>query len=129
MRAQQWPQIVVLATLAGCFGLIGCRNEVDSPTSKEDAAAVSSGSEVGVDREAIETALAAANEYLNGLDLPQAEIILEKLIERAPREVRARELMGQVLSLKADQALEPTSTTARRVRSSPTRRGCSRVPG
>jgi len=105
MRRRQWPPIVVLATLAGCFGLIGCRNEADPPTSKEDAAAASSGSEAAVDREAIETALAAANDYLNRLDLSEAEIILEKLIERAPREVRAHELMGQVLSLKADQAL------------------------
>ncbi|MDY7110450.1 MAG: tetratricopeptide repeat protein [Planctomycetota bacterium] len=71
-----------------------------------------------MDRDAIEAALTAANEYLNSRNLVEAELILDKLIERAPREVRARELMSQVLIIKATQAQrrgdEEAAETARR---------------
>jgi tetratricopeptide (TPR) repeat protein len=105
MRAQRLGQIVVSAALAGCFGLFGCRNEADSPPAGDDAAKSApppARAEIG--REAIEAALAAANEYVNSQNLVEAELILEELIEKAPRDVRARELMGQVLIIKATQA-------------------------
>lgn len=54
--------------------------------------------------EKIESALAAAEEYLRADDVAKAQAILLRLIERAPREVRARELYGQTLTLAAMQA-------------------------
>jgi tetratricopeptide (TPR) repeat protein len=59
-----------------------------------------------VSPEAVEAALAAAEQYLTSSDVPRAEAILRRLIEQVPGESRARELYGRVLSLKALQARE-----------------------
>lgn len=105
MRAPRLRQLVLSAALAACFGLIGCRNEADSPAGADGAAAPAPQTAAArIDRDAIEAALAAADEYLTSQNLIEAEMILEELIERAPREVAARELMGQVLIIKASVA-------------------------
>jgi tetratricopeptide (TPR) repeat protein len=105
MRAAWFRHILVSAALVGCFGLFACRNEADSPAKADGAAALEPPPAAArIDGDAIEAALAAATEYLNSQNLVEAELILEELIERAPREVPARELMGQVLIMKATQA-------------------------
>ncbi|MCH8007093.1 MAG: tetratricopeptide repeat protein [Planctomycetes bacterium] len=54
--------------------------------------------------QAIEDALAAAQEYLSREDLTSAEAILRVLIDKAPQESRAHELMGRLLFLEAREA-------------------------
>ncbi len=51
--------------------------------------------------QAIEAALAAAEEYLARKDLTSAEAILMALIDKAPQESRAHEMMGRLLFLEA----------------------------
>lgn len=53
---------------------------------------------------AIESALVAAETYLNRQDLHSAEAILQKLLEKAPDSYRARELLGAVLYLKGAES-------------------------
>jgi predicted Zn-dependent protease len=53
---------------------------------------------------AIDAALAAAEQYLDGNDLASAETILVKLIEQAPADHRAHELYGRVLYLRGVHA-------------------------
>lgn len=57
-----------------------------------------------ISNEKIEQSLAAAQEYIQSEDPIKAQAILLTLIQRAPREVRARELYGQTLTLLALQA-------------------------
>jgi tetratricopeptide (TPR) repeat protein len=98
-----------------CLGLYGCGNEPDSPSHGEGGAIAPA---PAVSAANIEQALAAADDYLNREELAKAEAILSVLIERAPRELRARELMGQVLTAKATEADqrgdEETAAAARR---------------
>ncbi len=54
--------------------------------------------------QAIEAALAAAQEYLSRNDLTSAEAILRTLIDKAPQESRAHELMGRLLFIEAIEA-------------------------
>jgi tetratricopeptide (TPR) repeat protein len=58
----------------------------------------------GIDAAAVEAALAAAEDYLDTNDVPRAEAILARLVERAPRDWRAREMMGRTLGAKAAAA-------------------------
>lgn len=54
--------------------------------------------------ENIEASLKAADQYFSTGELDKARAILKVLVDRAPREGRARELYGQVLALLALQA-------------------------
>ncbi|MCP3903862.1 MAG: tetratricopeptide repeat protein [Planctomycetes bacterium] len=49
------------------------------------------------DATAVDTALDAAQQYLDSDDLPKAEAVLAVLLEKAPRDARAHELLGQIL--------------------------------
>lgn len=90
--------VLVLAALTGW----GCgKKPAQSPTAP--AANPASTTESRLSAEKIEQSLAAAQEYLNADDVSAATAILVTLIDRAPREVRARELYGQALSLAALQ--------------------------
>ncbi len=93
--------IFVIAAGAGC----------DGGTGSDDAAASGTATRAPDDarmptQPSIEAALAAADDYFNTQELEKAELILDRLIERAPREGRAHEMMGQVLSLRAAGAAE-----------------------
>ena len=56
-----------------------------------------------IEPDKIEASLKAADQYFSTGELDKARAILEVLVDRAPREGRARELYGQVLSLQALQ--------------------------
>ena len=73
-----------------------CDQSMPAPASDTPAATVSS--------ENVEEALAAGQEYFASGDLAKAKAILTTLIDRAPTEVRGRELYGQVLTAEAIQA-------------------------
>lgn len=87
------------------LGLIGCSRQPDDSSTtvttnpNVDTAPVQPTVTLG----AIEAALAAAQQYLVQQELTNAELILRKLIERAPQEYRAYELYGQVLLAKGMQ--------------------------
>ena len=94
---------------AACLALFGCADDAGSErestaSRSEPPAAEAAGDAAPVDREAVEAALAAANDYLARNEIPKAEAILATLIQQAPRESRARELMGQLLVIKATDA-------------------------
>jgi tetratricopeptide (TPR) repeat protein len=57
-----------------------------------------------VDAAATDTALVAAEQYLDGKDPASAEMILLKLMEQAPGDHRVHELYGRVLYLKGLEA-------------------------
>jgi len=57
-----------------------------------------------IDSAKIEKSLAAAQEYTQSQDFAKATAILVTLIEKAPNEVRGRELYGQTLAMQAKQA-------------------------
>jgi tetratricopeptide (TPR) repeat protein len=84
------------------FWSFGCGNQGAPPqaASKPKAPAESA----SIPAEKIEQALAAAQEYLSSQDHAKAIAILITLIDRAPDEVRARELYGQALTMAALQA-------------------------
>ncbi len=83
------------------IGLISCSEQGDA--SSANAAPTS---QSPVTQEAIDAALSAAQQYFVQQELPNAELILRKLIERAPQEYRAHELLGQVL---LSQAMQPVA--------------------
>ncbi len=88
-------------------GLISCSEQGD--TSSANAASTS---QSPVTQEAIEAALAAAQQYFVQQRLSNAELILRKLIERAPQEYRAHELLGQVVLSQAMQPAEEADPQA-----------------
>ena len=89
-------------------GLISCSEEGDA--SSPNAAPTL---QTAVTQEAIEAALSAAQQYFVQQELSNAELILRKLIERAPQEYRAHELLGQVVLSQAMQpATEPDPRAA-----------------
>jgi len=79
--------------------LIGCGPAQDSerPAPSTDSADPHRSS-------AIDTALAAAEQYLDGNELASAETILVKLLEQAPADHRAHELYGRVRYLQGVHA-------------------------
>src|SRR4051812_39567172 len=96
--------LTVLATLTGSALLWGCGDQQtpsrggDSPPQQTLAA----NPEPSVlSAEAIEKALAAAQQYLDSQDLNKAQAILVTLIDKAPKEVRAHEMYGQALTILA----------------------------
>lgn len=89
----------VVAVLLGA----GCGGD-HAPPGAVTPAAVEAGDTPAAgapDRAAIEASLAAADEYFNTQEIEKAEIILDRLIDRAPAEGRAHELLGQVLTVRA----------------------------
>jgi tetratricopeptide (TPR) repeat protein len=91
-----------LAVVAIAWGCGRDASTGQSPSSASPAAPAQVESAVSHDQ--IEKSLAAAQEYLNASDALKAQAILVTLIDRAPREVRARELYGQCLTIQAEQA-------------------------
>jgi predicted Zn-dependent protease len=79
--------------------LIGCGPAQDSESSDATPAGTETQGAAAID-----AALAAAEQYLDGGDLASAETILVKLIEQAPDDYRAHELYGRVLFLQGVQA-------------------------
>ena len=76
--------------------LIGCDQQ-----SASSATTANNQSQPKVTPQAVEAALASADEYLNRQDYPSAELILRKLIEKAPTESRAYEFYGKLLLTRA----------------------------
>ncbi|MHC4082522.1 MAG: tetratricopeptide repeat protein [Planctomycetota bacterium] len=93
------PLLLGLAALFVAVTFIGCGPAQDSEsTGRTPEGAEPSGSP------AIDAALAAAEQYLDGNDLASAETILVKLLDRSPGDYRAHELYGRVLFLEGVQA-------------------------
>jgi tetratricopeptide (TPR) repeat protein len=88
-----------LASLCVAVTLIGCEPAQDSESAARTPGGADTHGSPGID-----AALAAAEQYLDGGDLPSAETILVKLIEQAPDDYRAHELYGRVLFLEGVQA-------------------------
>jgi tetratricopeptide (TPR) repeat protein len=86
--------MVALAATAAFSVAAGC----DRSSAKPQAPAPV------ISRQRIDQSLAAAQEYLDSQDSAKAIAILITLIDRAPGEVRARELYGQALTRAAEQA-------------------------
>ncbi|MHC5112797.1 MAG: tetratricopeptide repeat protein [Planctomycetota bacterium] len=83
-----------------------------TPAPEAEPATATTG---GPGADEIDAALDAAQQYLDGDDLPRAEAVLAVLVEKAPRESRAHELLGQVLArraVKARQAGQPDAAAA-----------------
>jgi len=101
MRNRKW----VLLTLALAAGaLSSCRKPAHpSNAAASRAAADPPGVQPDITNEKIEQSLTAAQEYIQSEDPIKAQAILITLIQRAPREVRARELYGQTFTLLALQ--------------------------
>ncbi len=97
-RSRAGHCFAVLGVLAS-LGLIGCSKQPDdsSTTVTTNPGVGTAPAQPMVTQEKIEAALAAAQQYLVQQELTNAELILRKLIERAPQEYRAYELYGQVL--------------------------------
>ncbi len=85
MLRNRWRQRLALAGVA--LACVACDREPQAPPEALTPAAV-------------EAALVAAESYFGRQQLNEAEAILAKLIEKAPREHRAHELYGQVLYIK-----------------------------
>src|SRR6267142_1524343 len=79
--------------------IVGCRER-----AKPQAAATVPSHSTPVPAENIEKSLAAAQQYITSNDLAKAQAILLTLIDRAPGEVRAHELLGQVYGMQAEVA-------------------------
>jgi tetratricopeptide (TPR) repeat protein len=110
-RSVSTRRILIGLALAGCVGLSGCNGEPESPEQHANEAVRSPAAGSSVAREDVEAALSAAEQYLNSGQLPKAEAILARLVEQAPEEPRARELMGQVLTVRA-RTMNPNADAA-----------------
>jgi tetratricopeptide (TPR) repeat protein len=85
--------------IAAAAALSSCGGSSDSSSSAP--AAQHAPPAEAVSREAAAAALDAADRYIKGQELSSAEAILIPLIEKAPREVAARDLYAQVLMMQA----------------------------
>src|SRR5688572_16117204 len=74
----------------------------DEQAAPSAAASANPAKQVASDK--IEASLAAAQEYVQQGEVAKAEAILRTLIDRAPSESRAHEMLGQVLIEKASNA-------------------------
>jgi predicted Zn-dependent protease len=111
------PRLIfgTLIALAGCFATVSCEPP-DAPATGEEAVA-SGSAPPPVSAESVEASLQAAGTYVNAGELVKAEAILGRLVERAPGNVHARELLGQVLVMQAaeaDAAGDPAGAAAAR---------------
>lgn len=93
-----------LFTLFLVFSLCACAES--DPESERAADAEAARPDAAAGAGAVEAALDAAEQYFNAADLPRARAILLRLIDRAPREPRARELYGQTILAEAAEARE-----------------------
>jgi tetratricopeptide (TPR) repeat protein len=96
---------LVASAIAGCGG--GSSTPQASNSAESPAAADSTivpEPAVAIDSQKIEQSLSAAHEYITSQELAKAQVILLKLIEKAPREVRAYELLGQVFNFQSVEA-------------------------
>lgn len=113
-----------LLLLASCGGGSSTPTPSDAPTASppEGQAATPPASSVqppaepavAIAPEKIEQSLSAAQEYITSQELAKAQAILVKLIEKAPREVRAYELHGQVMNFQAVEAARHGDSNAAR---------------
>jgi len=92
-RAPAW--LIGSLGLAAAIAMHGCKDAASPPGAGAAAAPTPA---------AIETSLSAATQYIDAQELSSAQTILEKLLERAPREVRALEMLGQVRFLQAAES-------------------------
>jgi len=116
--------ITALVSVSASIGPAGCSKSADPGDGDETTSTPHHSGPTRpladpptVGPEAIQAALSAADDYLNSNQLAKAEVILARLIERAPGEIRARELMGQVLLGKAaaaDRRRDPAGAAAAR---------------
>lgn len=94
-RRCRWVWLVI-----GCC-LVGC----DEKAAKPQAAAAGENTQAAtVSSEVIEQSLTAAQVYLDTQDVAKAQVILFTLLDRAPNEMRAREMLGQSFVLSANHA-------------------------
>lgn len=93
---------IVILVGAIASAVPGCDPGTETATGVP-AAAPSAGGAAPTPQE-IEASIAAADDYFNTQEIDKAELVLARLIQRAPREGRAHELMGQVLSIRAATA-------------------------
>jgi len=126
MRRDSVRHGLLTVSLLAAALVTGCGNETEptgsasTPTARPDVPAtneptkpqtpVAASSAPGADE--IDAALDAAHQYLDGDDLPRAEAVLAVLLDKAPREARAHELLGQVLArrgVKARAAGDPAA--------------------
>ena len=95
--------ILALITASGCD-----RAKPESANSAQPDSTASprksATQNAAIEPDKIEASLKAADQYFSTGELDKARAILEVLVDRAPREGRARELYGQVLALQALQA-------------------------
>ncbi|HWB20590.1 MAG TPA: tetratricopeptide repeat protein [Phycisphaerales bacterium] len=84
---------LIVPLIAGCDR--GRNSAAPSATSRPDQAGDAPA------RESIDAALNAAQQYINSSDLPKAKAILLRLVEKAPNESHAHELLGQVYGFEA----------------------------
>ncbi len=75
-----------------------------SSSSHASSAATTGASAAAIDADRLEASLSAAEQYLQTQDLAKARAILVTLLDRMPQEIRAREMLGQVLTLEAARA-------------------------
>ena len=90
--------LLLLTAAAATLVYAGCDGDHAKPPATADlrqAAEVSTARDNSVPSESIEKSLAAAQSYLDSQEIDKAHAILLTLIDRAPREVTAREMLGQ----------------------------------
>lgn len=92
-----------MAILAAALMAGACDREV---VSTQNEAKPHAAEAHAVSGENIEKALSAAQAYLDSQDVPKAQAILLTLIDRAPRDARAREMLGRAYAVAAIKAQE-----------------------
>lgn len=105
--------LLMIGSLTACGGSGGGGDAANNAPSSGNAAAASptSPNEPPPTAAQIAAALDAANEYLSADHFTEAELILLKLIERAPKNLSAQEMLGQ-LRLRQGLAAQEAGQTA-----------------
>ncbi len=96
--------ILIVIAFTGLM-LVSCDADRDGTAAGESDDARTASRPI-VSAEAIETSLAAAEDYFHTRDLAKAEAILLRLLDRVPDQPHALELHGQLLMAKAADARE-----------------------
>lgn len=91
------------AALLLALALVGCSDRNDAAGGGK-AAAPSNATQSTVTPEAIQAALDAAESYLAGGKIPEAETIAVELVKKSPQQWKAHELYGRILYLRGNQA-------------------------
>ncbi len=89
----------LLLLACGTVVSTGCDDDGESstPVQQENAA---------LSQDRIDAALVAAEKYIDGGDVSKAQAILETLLEQAPNEAGAHELMARIIISRADAELQ-----------------------